>query len=161
MSREPPSVAVRAAGGAAWTIGTGVAARALGLAGTLALTYFIARPELGEISDAAVAVALANQLSTLGVGQYYISRLSVDAAVAWHATALHLSLGVFALVYCLVGYAAGRVRELRAPEAPFTPTGVVPLTVSCQRQWMFHRWESFRVTVCVAESYTADSIPTA
>ena len=31
------------------------------------------------------------------------------------------TLGVFALVYCLVGYAAGRVRELRAPEAPFTP----------------------------------------
>ena len=31
------------------------------------------------------------------------------------------TLGVYALVYCLVGYAAGRVRELRAPEAPFTP----------------------------------------
>ena len=31
------------------------------------------------------------------------------------------TLGVSALVYCLIGYAAGRVRELRAPEAPFTP----------------------------------------
>ena len=31
------------------------------------------------------------------------------------------TLGVFALVYTLVGYGAGRVRELRAPEAPFTP----------------------------------------
>jgi rod shape-determining protein MreD len=31
------------------------------------------------------------------------------------------TLGVSALVYSLVGYAAGRVRELRAPEAPFTP----------------------------------------
>jgi len=31
------------------------------------------------------------------------------------------TLGVFALVYALVGYGAGRVRELRAPEAPFTP----------------------------------------
>ena len=30
------------------------------------------------------------------------------------------TLGVFALVYCLVGYAAGRVRELRAPEAPLS-----------------------------------------
>lgn len=35
--------------------------------------------------------------------------------------ALAQTLGVLALVYCLVGYAAGRVRELRAPEAPFTP----------------------------------------
>ena len=31
------------------------------------------------------------------------------------------TLGVYALLYSLVGYAAGRVRELRAPEAPFTP----------------------------------------
>ena len=31
------------------------------------------------------------------------------------------TLGVSALVYSLVGYGAGRVRELRAPEAPFTP----------------------------------------
>jgi rod shape-determining protein MreD len=31
------------------------------------------------------------------------------------------TLGVLALVFTLVGYAAGRVRELRAPEAPFTP----------------------------------------
>jgi rod shape-determining protein MreD len=31
------------------------------------------------------------------------------------------TLGVSALVYVLVGYGAGRVRELRAPEAPFTP----------------------------------------
>lgn len=31
------------------------------------------------------------------------------------------TLGISALVYSLVGYGAGRVRELRAPEAPFTP----------------------------------------
>ena len=31
------------------------------------------------------------------------------------------TLGVLALIYALVGYGAGRVRELRAPEAPFTP----------------------------------------
>ena len=31
------------------------------------------------------------------------------------------TLGVSALVYTMVGYGAGRVRELRAPEAPFTP----------------------------------------
>ena len=31
------------------------------------------------------------------------------------------TLGVSALIYTLVGYAAGRVRELRAPEAPIVP----------------------------------------
>jgi len=31
------------------------------------------------------------------------------------------TLGVSALIFCLVGYGAGRVRELRAPEAPVTP----------------------------------------
>ncbi|HEX4446047.1 MAG TPA: oligosaccharide flippase family protein, partial [Polyangiaceae bacterium] len=41
--------------------------------------------------------ALANQLSTLGLGQYYISRRSVDAQLAWHATVAHLTLGVVAL----------------------------------------------------------------
>ena len=101
MSRKTPSLAVKAAGGAAWTIATGVVSRALGLAGTLALTYFVARGELGEVADAAVAVVLANQFSTLGVGQYYISRRSVDEAVAWHATVAHLSLGVLALAAVL------------------------------------------------------------
>ena len=31
------------------------------------------------------------------------------------------TLGVSALIFLLVGYGAGRVRELRAPEAPVTP----------------------------------------
>lgn len=91
------SVALRAVRGAAWTIGTGVGSRAIGLVGTLLLTYFIARDELGEVSDAAVAVVLANQFSTCGFGQYYISRPSAGRAVAWHATLAHLSLGAAAL----------------------------------------------------------------
>ena len=52
--------------------------------------------------------ALPGALFGFGVG------LFLDLALAQ-------TLGVLALVYCLVGYAAGRVRELRAPEAPFTP----------------------------------------
>jgi rod shape-determining protein MreD len=38
--------------------------------------------------------------------------------------ALVQTLGVSALVYTLVGYGAGRLRELRAPQATFTPLGV-------------------------------------
>jgi rod shape-determining protein MreD len=42
------------------------------------------------------------------------------------------TLGVSALIFSFVGYAAGRVRELRAPEAPFTPLalGAAATTVS-------------------------------
>lgn len=91
------SVAMKAVRGAAWTIGTGVGSRALGLIGTVVLTYFIARDELGEVSDAAVAVVLANQFSACGVGQYYISRASAGRVLAWHATLVHLLLGIVAL----------------------------------------------------------------
>jgi lipopolysaccharide exporter len=91
------SIASRAAHGAAWTIVTGVGARGLGLLGTLLLTYFVTRDELGEVADAAVAVVLANQLSTVGVGQYYVSRPNVGRDVAWHATLVHLLLGAAAL----------------------------------------------------------------
>ncbi|HXX68221.1 MAG TPA: oligosaccharide flippase family protein [Polyangiaceae bacterium] len=91
------SVALKAVRGAAWTIGTGVGSRALGLFGTVLITYFIARDELGEVSDAAVAVVLANQFSACGVGQYYISRASAGRSVAWHATMVHLLLGLAAL----------------------------------------------------------------
>jgi lipopolysaccharide exporter len=165
VSHETPSVAVQAAGGAAWTIGTGVASRTLGLAGTLALTYFIARRELGEVSDAAVAVALANQLSTLGVGQYYISRRSVDAAVAWHATALHLSLGVFALaIVLMLGHSLGV--WMRAPTIErFLPglalSGLLD-RVAYMPERVLARGMRFRaVSVCRAAgelSYTAVSV---
>lgn len=95
------SVATMAASGAAWTIATGLGSRGLGLVGTLVLTYWVARDELGEVSDAAVAVLLANQLSTVGAGQYYISRSKGGRDVAWHATVLHVSLGVAAMLAVL------------------------------------------------------------
>lgn len=34
------------------------------------------------------------------------------------------TLGVSALIYTLIGYGAGRLRELRAPQATFTPLGL-------------------------------------
>jgi len=33
------------------------------------------------------------------------------------------TLGVSALIYTLIGFGAGRLRELRAPQATFTPLG--------------------------------------
>jgi PST family polysaccharide transporter len=88
--------------GAAWTIATGVGSRALGLVGSLAVTYFVARSELGEVSDAAVAVLLANQFSSLGVGQYYVARPTAGRDVAWHATLVHVALGLLALAGILL-----------------------------------------------------------
>ena len=96
-SQRGSSLASKAFGGAAWAIATGGGARALGLVGTLALTYFVARDELGEVSDAAVAVVLANQFSTAGLGQYYVARPTAGRDVAWHATVVHLALGVVAV----------------------------------------------------------------
>jgi PST family polysaccharide transporter len=96
------SLAMMAVRGAAWTVATGIGSRALGLVGTLVLTYFVSRDELGEVSDAAVAVVLANQLSTVGVGQYYIARPNAGRDVAWHATVVHVALGFAALLVVLV-----------------------------------------------------------
>lgn len=95
------SLATRAVRGAAWTVATGVGSRSLGLVGTLVLTYFVARSELGEVSDAAVVVLLANMFSTLGLGQYYVAHPSAGRDVAWHATVVYVALGVVSLAAVL------------------------------------------------------------
>ncbi len=91
------SILMLAVRGIAWTIGTGVGSRILGLVGTLVITYFVARDALGEVSDASIIVLLANQFSTLGVGQYYVSRPTAGRDVAWHATVTHVALGLVSL----------------------------------------------------------------
>jgi PST family polysaccharide transporter len=108
------ALATRAARGAAWTIGTGIGSRALGLAGTLALTYFVARDALGEVSDASIAVAVVNQVSTLGVGQYYVARPSAGREIAQSATVVHLVLGIAALA-ALLSLQAPLADWMRAP----------------------------------------------
>lgn len=91
------SILMMAVRGVAWTIGTGVGSRVLGLVGTLVITYFVARDDLGEVSDASIIVLLANQFSTIGVGPYYVSRPSAGRDVAWHATVAHVALGLVSL----------------------------------------------------------------
>jgi lipopolysaccharide exporter len=96
------SLGSRAVAGAAWTILTGIGSRAIGLVGTVVLTYFLAREVIGEVSDAAVVTLLATQFSTLGVGQYLIAKPEAGRDVAWHAVLFHLGLGVIALGACIV-----------------------------------------------------------
>jgi len=91
------SILMLAVRGVAWTIGTGVGSRVLGLVGTLVITYFVSRDALGEVSDASIIVLLANQLSTLGVGPYYVSRPAAGRDVAWHATVAHVGLGFLSI----------------------------------------------------------------
>jgi len=71
--------------------------RAIGLVGTLVVTRFITPADYGEVSVAAVLVMTANQLSTVGFGQYLVAKPDAPRSVAFHVTGYHLLLGVVAL----------------------------------------------------------------
>lgn len=93
--------------GALWTITAGMGSRAIGLVGTLVLTHFIAPADYGEVAVAAVLVLTANQLSTVGLGQFIVSRPDAGRGAAFHATTYHVSLGALALA--LLYLAGGRL----------------------------------------------------
>ena len=99
--RAKRSLGARTVSGAAWTILTGVGSRGVGLVGTVVLTYYLARSELGEVADASVVTLLATQFSSLGLGQYLVAKPTAGRDVVWHALVLHLSLGIVALGACL------------------------------------------------------------
>jgi PST family polysaccharide transporter len=97
MVEPRQSLSTKAVRGASWTIATSIGSRALGLVGTLAITYFLVPDIIGEVSDASILVLTANQLSTIGVGNYLIAKPDAGRDVTWHATVFHLSLGLLAL----------------------------------------------------------------
>jgi PST family polysaccharide transporter len=103
------SLAQKTISGAAWSIATSLGSRALGLVGTLLLVRFLLPDEYGEVSAAAIVVATANQISTLGVGMYVIANPKAPREVVWHATAIHIMLGLLAV---------GAVIALRGPLGP-------------------------------------------
>lgn len=84
--------------GAVWTIGSGMGARAIGLLGTLVVTRFIAPSEYGEVTVAAVLGMTANQFSTIGWGQYLVSRPDAPRSMTFHVVTFHICLGALALV---------------------------------------------------------------
>jgi lipopolysaccharide exporter len=90
------SLGLHAFKGAVWTISTSVLSRALGVIGTLILTRFIAPAAYGDVAVAAVIIFSANQLSTLGVGQYVIAHPRAPREAIVHAVACHVVLGVLA-----------------------------------------------------------------
>lgn len=88
-----------------WTIAAGVCSRAIGLVGTLIVARFVTPSEYGEVTVAAVLVMTANQISSIGFGQFLVARPEAPRSVAFHVTVLHLGLGVLAAiaVLCLGG----------------------------------------------------------
>jgi PST family polysaccharide transporter len=71
-------------------------ARALGVLGTLWLTYYLNPDVQGEVSDAFIIVLTAHQITTFGVAQYLVANPRSGREVAWHVTAFQFILGVFA-----------------------------------------------------------------
>lgn len=91
------SIIRAAASGAFWSIGIGVAARVVGLVGTLAITHYLSPEVLGEVAAATVLAMTASWLSHWGFNQYVIVKGEESPDGVFHATVLHLVLGFVAI----------------------------------------------------------------
>jgi lipopolysaccharide exporter len=91
-----------AARGAAWAIGTSVLSRVISLIGTLVLVRFVAPGDYGEASAATIVVSTINQFGTLGVGLYVIAKRDASREELFHATVIHVALGVLAVAVLLL-----------------------------------------------------------
>jgi lipopolysaccharide exporter len=125
MSEEeaPPSIGASAVRGASWTISAGLVSRALGLVGSVAITHFLDPQAIGEVGAAMVLVALANQMSTIGIGQYVLAKASDGPRATFHATVLHLVTGVVA-IGLVVALASPLTALFNAPHAASFVPGV-------------------------------------
>jgi lipopolysaccharide exporter len=93
----PSSIARRAVSGAMWSTAAGLFARALALLGTIIIVRFLAPAEYGQVQNASVLVLTASQFATLGVGAYIIAFPRSGRSIAFHATVIHVGLGVLAV----------------------------------------------------------------
>lgn len=91
------SLANKAVRGATWTIGSSIGGRAIGVVGTLALTHFLAPAVVGEVSAASILILSANQLSSLGLGQYIVAKPKSGPHRVFNAAAIYLSAGALAI----------------------------------------------------------------
>ncbi len=120
------SLALRTVRGAAWGVAAGLGSRLVGLVATLLLTRYLAPAEYGEVAIATIVVMTVYQFSTLAVGVYLTSHPDAGSDVVFHATVLHVGLGVIGLVVSLgVGFFAGP-----ALEAPHLSTFVPGLALA-------------------------------
>lgn len=96
------SVARAAARGVAWNMFFGTGARALQLIGTLVLTHFIAPDAYGAVLAASIAVLMIGTLTTISFGQYLIAK-QAPPPVAFQAAAVHVAIGVVAMLLTYLG----------------------------------------------------------
>ncbi|HEX2878972.1 MAG TPA: oligosaccharide flippase family protein, partial [Polyangiaceae bacterium] len=93
--------------GALWTTSAGFASRAVGLLATLVVTRFVSPGEYGQVTVAAVLTMTVNQLSTIGWGQYLVSKPDAPPSAAFHVATFHVCLG--GLVFLLLILGGGRM----------------------------------------------------
>ncbi len=107
------STEAKAATGAAWTIASSLLARLVGMVGTFVLIRFVAPGDYGEACAASVVVQTVNQIAMLAVGIYVIAQRGVTREEIFHATFIHVFLGIVAAAVLLL---------LDAPIAPLFGT---------------------------------------
>ncbi|HTM44850.1 MAG TPA: oligosaccharide flippase family protein, partial [Polyangiaceae bacterium] len=101
--------------GALWTTTAGFVSRAVGLVATLIITHFVDPGEYGEVTVAAVLTMTVNQLSTIGWGQFLVSRPDAPPSAAFHVTIFHVCLGALALALLVLGGNSGLSLWLETP----------------------------------------------
>lgn len=87
----------KAVRGAAWTIGSSLAARIIGVVGTLLITRYLDPDVIGEVTAASIIVVSANLFSNFGLGNYAIAKQKDGPDVTFACTVVYLALGVLAL----------------------------------------------------------------
>lgn len=90
------SIARQAARGVAWNMAWGISTRVLTLVGQIVLARYLLPADIGETSNAAIAVLTANAFTAFSFGQYLIAKRA-SAEVAFQAWVVHVALGVLAL----------------------------------------------------------------
>lgn len=116
QSGSPSTLKATAARGAGWMIVLSNLARAVGLGGTLVITYFLSPSAIGEVSIAVVLTLTFGQLSNLGLGQYLVTHPEEDETTVWHVLVLHVAVGAVVL---------GGMLLLRHPLADLTHSATV------------------------------------
>jgi O-antigen/teichoic acid export membrane protein len=91
------SLTRKAASGAFWSIGIGLAARVFGLVGTIVITHHLAPDVLGEVAAASLLAFSASAFSAWGFNQYVVVKADQHHDGLFHATVLHVLLGLVAL----------------------------------------------------------------
>jgi O-antigen/teichoic acid export membrane protein len=97
------SLAVNTAKSAVWMLLGKIVATVVGIVGTIVVINLLDRGangkiEYGEAMAAYIVVATASQITTLGIGQFVVVKAAKRPDLAFHATTIHVVLGVIAMI---------------------------------------------------------------